>query len=285
MNVYHLSKFHYDVFTPDHWANLLWLLAPETQNNNDSKFEPLDLSPLYQYLADHEAQLRPRLNSALASPSLRLGKYCEQLLSFAFSVCEKYVLHCSGLQISEAGRTLGELDYVLSGPRLDTVHMEMAVKFYLRLPTGELVGPALKDSLRQKESHLTKVQLPMSLRAAAVSLLEERGVAIKERRVFMPMRLFEPYNQGSLDRTWMPICEFIELKDRDWYPVPRLCWPGAYQLDVASAPKVDVVARFMDGGSRPLMLTNSLGELIFLVADDWLLEAVKFVEVEKQGES
>jgi len=285
MSVFHQSRFHYDIFKPDHWANLLWLLAPESQQHDNSKFEAIDFTVLQHYLIVNEKVLRPQLEITLEKPSLRLGKYCEQLMNFALEVCADYTVHCAGLQVSDAGRTLGELDYVLSGPGLDMMHIEMAVKFYLQLPSGELLGPGLKDSLLQKERHLSNVQLPMSSRKCVVALLADKGIKVKGRRVFMPMRLFAPYDGSSFNGTWISVSEFSGIVGCNWYPVPRLCWPGVDQLDVARATRVDVLDRFFEGGRQPTMLRNELGDLVFLVDDDWQQKAESFVLREKQGES
>lgn len=72
--------------------------------------------------------------------------------------------HLANLQITSETATLGELDLLI--PRQDhTLHLELALKFYLGTPGG-WVGPNRRDRLDQKLAHTHMQQLTLPQRAA-----------------------------------------------------------------------------------------------------------------------
>lgn len=141
-----------------------------------------------------------------AGLSLRLGRHAERLVHFAMEHAEGLQLLAANLPVRRAVphgvQTLGELDFVwrdlASG---ETVHWEMAAKFYLMIgeddgaaPRREaFVGPNLVDRLGDKLDHLVHRQLSLSRSAEARALL---GHTVDRREVYLLGWLF--YRDGRV---------------------------------------------------------------------------------------
>ena len=124
--------------------------------------EAIDRERLETFLADQQAQRAGRY---------RVGQYFEDLVHY-------YLTHHAdthdlrrGLQILDDARTLGELDFVYRDADSRPVHLETAVKFYLRVHdanpigshyVGDYIGPNANDTLQKKVRRLREHQLPMS---------------------------------------------------------------------------------------------------------------------------
>ena len=99
--------------------------------------------------------------------SMRLGFRFEELWHRALT--SSAVPYVANLQITAPDSTLGELDLLI--PRADhTLHLELALKFYLGTPNG-WVGPNRRDRLDQKLAHTRSQQLTLPQRAAAQGIL------------------------------------------------------------------------------------------------------------------
>jgi uncharacterized protein len=119
------------------------------------------------WLAALDADPLPLHEMLRARPQSRLGLYAEQLLAYFFA-------HGTGPRLVEAnravrvdGHTLGECDFLLTGPGGQPLHWELAVKCYLHAggPTTSLaqyVGPNLADRFDLKLDRLLGHQLMLS---------------------------------------------------------------------------------------------------------------------------
>lgn len=110
------------------------------------------------------------------SRSLRLGRHAERLLHFALQHAPGMDLLAANVPIRRANghgiQTLGELDVVWHDPATaETVHWEMAAKFYLMVDDmadrRAFVGPNLVDRLGDKLDHIVRRQLPLGRTAEA----------------------------------------------------------------------------------------------------------------------
>ncbi|MEE2961217.1 MAG: DUF1853 family protein [Myxococcota bacterium] len=94
----------------------------------------------------------------------RVGRYLEALLQFWFTTHEQTKVLASQIQIFDRNQTIGELDYLLESEHI-TVHVEAAVKYYLKIRKGEswldFVGPNINDNLDNKISKLAQKQLTL----------------------------------------------------------------------------------------------------------------------------
>jgi hypothetical protein len=123
----------------------------------------------------------------------RLGRYFEALLAFWLSHDPGYELLYHDLQMQVDGRTLGAFDFIVRDRVTDaTVHIEVAIKFYLGTGGDEWPGPNRGDSLPRKLAHMQQVQSRLSLNPAVRQQLLDIGVAIDRRMVMLKGRLFYP---------------------------------------------------------------------------------------------
>lgn len=192
---------------PDHWANLLWALSsPHIVRGNGLPWLPpqrrAELADFFSR-ADISARLAPLLNKDLSSgdrhgSASRLGVYFENLWAFAFTNHPHYELRYRNLPLRVAGRTLGELDFVVHHlPSGHTEHWEIAVKFYLQV-TGEYwVGPGLRDRLDIKLARMREHQLPLIRQPAALEILQQYNIQIERQWALMPGRLFRPLDNDA----------------------------------------------------------------------------------------
>ncbi|GAB3260267.1 DUF1853 family protein [Chitinimonas naiadis] len=112
-----------------------------------------------------------------ASPAFRLGRYAEGLMQAAFAQLPGHRLLANQLAVREQGTSLGEYDFLLAQPDgLPALHIELAVKFYIALPTEQglyYVGPGLRDALELKLARLYEHQLRLSHTPAGQAALPE----------------------------------------------------------------------------------------------------------------
>ncbi len=94
----------------------------------------------------------------------KLGHLYEDALAVMLDATPRYDALASGIQIQQAaGRTLGELDFLVKDRRTDQlIHLELAVKFYLAVETEcdpLLPGPDTRDNYYRKLQKMRTHQL------------------------------------------------------------------------------------------------------------------------------
>ncbi|SMF40155.1 hypothetical protein SAMN02745866_02598 [Alteromonadaceae bacterium Bs31] len=171
----------------------------------------------------------------------KLGKYFETLLDFGLQLLPWAVFATAArnVQLIENGRTLGEVDFLLSATNKHYLHLEAAVKFYLRpkLSKGENFnnwhGPNAKDRLDKKVSHLRNKQLALlkkvnaqsdAIQHSALSFLTPKDFTHMEARFYLKGMLFIHWEEpASLPATlnpnlllghWLYYSEFVDLVSR-----------------------------------------------------------------------
>ncbi len=109
----------------------------------------------------------------------RLGFLYQHVVSELFSNSNQYNLLAEEIQLSENGRTLGAVDFIVEDLAEKQIeHWEVAIKFYLL--HGELwYGPNAKDRLDLKLSRMLDHQLAMSSSKAFHSKFPEWSNATK----------------------------------------------------------------------------------------------------------
>ena len=121
------------------------------------------------------AQRPQPLLQVLESVPRRLGLYAEALLGFWLEHDPQLQLIARHQPLREGKRTLGDFDFILRSPEQGTIHLELAVKFFLGLPGASSpdhwVGTTLDDSLGIKGRHIVEHQLQLSHHPAAHRLL------------------------------------------------------------------------------------------------------------------
>jgi hypothetical protein len=135
-------------------------------------------------------------------PTRRLGLYFESLWSFFLRHYEGVELLAENLQIHRQKRTLGEFDYVYRERRSQRlVHMELAVKFYLGVPTAEQqspspwhqwIGPSCRDRFDLKLNKLLTRQTRLAEIPEGREALDSLGVRGEEVQMWVGGVLFQP---------------------------------------------------------------------------------------------
>ena len=107
-----------------------------------------------------------RSDLARASVPRRVGHYFERLVYFYLTRVRACAIVGHRQQITENGRTVGELDFLFRDEFESLHHWEVAVKFFLYYPPdnpsgSHFVGPNPQDNLERKAHRLRTHQLPL----------------------------------------------------------------------------------------------------------------------------
>ncbi len=109
----------------------------------------------------------------------RLGVHFEDLFEFHLRLLPQISDLYSHIQIIEDKKTLGEADFLINHKGC-WQHVEIAIKFYLRVGQSEqmsdYLGPSLTDSLDRKVKHIEAKQLKLFETEAAKKILQAKGV-------------------------------------------------------------------------------------------------------------
>jgi len=152
--------------------------------------------PWLERLDDDPSELE---NMLAQQKDRRLGKYFETLWFYWFSKHPRYEILENNLQIIIDGETLGEIDFiVLDKTSKQTVHWEVAVKFYLGVDDTSKMsnwhGPNLRDRLDIKVQHLLQRQSVVSKDQRVRQWLTEKGLYIDQCAVILKGRLYYPWH-------------------------------------------------------------------------------------------
>lgn len=180
----------------------------------------------------------------MAPPKRRLGLYFEELYEVFLSELLGWEILLRNQQIQSAGRTLGELDFVVRNPHTGrTEHHEIAIKFYLgvadRITGSRWYGPNARDRLDLKTLHLTEHQSRRAQLPEALQLLSEHGITGPiEARIFMPGYLFYPLNTPlpepsevpaeHLRGGWVYTDEAAAMDSSGWVQLHKPHWIGPW---------------------------------------------------------
>jgi len=139
-----------------------------------------------------------------AQKDRRMGKYFETLWYFWLLHNPRYQVVENNVQVIIDGETLGEIDFVLFDTKSrQTVHWELAVKFYLGAgPLHEMkswYGPNRRDRLDIKVAHLSERQSLLSRDKRASHWLSTQGIHIEQCAVILKGRLYYPWNERMVN--------------------------------------------------------------------------------------
>ena len=155
-------------------ADLAWAInsAPLVELGNETAWASIDPAAVdVDELADFMNVRAER----------RVGHYFENLVHYWLKHVRGVEMVAHRQPVREAGRTLGELDFVFRDEADRLTHWEAAVKFYLL--TNETppryLGPNTADSLARKIRRLREHQLPLSARCYEDVVI--RGAFVKGR--------------------------------------------------------------------------------------------------------
>jgi hypothetical protein len=151
-------------------AELSWLASAPLIYSSDPKSRLSSVNPLKISYTD-----------APLKQLHRLGIHFEELYRIHLNNTPEISDIYDHIQINDAGKTLGEADFLLK-QNGELTHLEIAIKFYLKTTdTGSLFdyhGPSLTDTLGRKVTHLIDQQLELFNQPAAIDKLQSMGLAI-----------------------------------------------------------------------------------------------------------
>ncbi|MCQ4287076.1 DUF1853 family protein [Pseudomonas stutzeri] len=258
-----------------------------------------DSAALSNWLLLHDRQ--PAILQAwLAQHSIRrLGLYYERLWQFALAQAPDVELVVANLPIRQGGQTLGELDLILRDAE-GVHHLELAVKFYLGLQTGDRrqhdhwLGPGSHDRLDIKLQRLCEHQLRLSSSHQAQALLTELTCRQIKSALWLGGYLFQPWQDGCelpaganpthLGGHWLRLCDWLHSAvtegDARWQPLPRQAWLAPAQLDDSQLWQPEGVQQWIANADRTQarllarMEPDADGrwverERLFVVPDNW----------------
>jgi hypothetical protein len=181
------------------------------------------------------------------SENLPLGKRAEIFASHLF-LNDPLILDLeSQIQFSKQNVTIGEIDFFLVTNEKKLVHLELAYKLYLEVPTSEgtiYVGPNRKDFLHLKLAKLQERQLPLLFDPTVQKWINERFGSIEiSQKVYIKAQLFRrldlsedesPELSGNLQQGyWCDLNTFSKQlahegqyfipEKQDWFVHPERC--------------------------------------------------------------
>lgn len=185
------------------------------------------------WLTRLDADPTPLLAHLAREHDHRLGSRFESLLAFwlAWPDNPAYRLLARNLPIRDAGRTLGELDFLVHDRHAGVLqHWEVAVKFFLGVRPGgatcDWIGPGLRDRLDLKLTRLHTHQLRLCRTVPARAQLSAMGLEAPTPVCLVKGRLFYP--AGVNVGTWAPADATPDHLQGWWQNSAGLCtrWQG-----------------------------------------------------------
>jgi hypothetical protein len=235
---------------------------------------------------------QPLRDAVSGQKDLRLGNYFETLWQFWLAGNDRYRLLYANLPVRSPDRTLGEFDLLVKDSETgDTLHWELAVKFYLGVgdtaQPANWWGPAQRDRLDIKTARLVEHQSRLSQHPHAGVLLQQLGIRIDATWVILKGRLFYPLGASATPPHgahpahergfWVTAGAFSALEQALWLPLQRRQWlaPVSHVEPVHCVESSALVARWRD---RPLRYPLCVARIVngtetergFVVPDEWL---------------
>ncbi|MFL3654063.1 MAG: DUF1853 family protein [Halioglobus sp.] len=158
--------------------------------------------PRQAWLAQLDQNAAPLITHLAQQPTHRLGIYFEQLWHFFLQQDPEVELVAHNLPIRHQGRTVGEFDCLYYCHRRKChVHLELAVKYFLRLPRTKVsdipsalsdwVGPDNRDRLDLKLEQLLKRQILLGDHCAAQHTLRDLNILNLTKEIALKGYLFQ----------------------------------------------------------------------------------------------
>lgn len=188
-------------------AELAWVIrsAPSMSNSSGSGlYSTLDRTWCHEqfefhknwldYLDEQPEEIEKYFQQ---SKTLLLGKRFEAFVQFWFEESPFFELLAYNVQLSNNGRTIGEIDFIVKDNRSDeTLHIEAACKFYLSNKNSQQwkhwVGPNGNDNLQLKMNKLDK-QLAICSTIEGKEFLSKNAINQPIACLFMKGYFFHHY--------------------------------------------------------------------------------------------
>jgi len=175
-----------------------------------------------------------------------LGKRMERFMHWQIEQSGLFDVVSAGLQITEEGVTIGELDFLIKERKSGVpVHLEMAYKLYLYRPDeisidDRWTGPNLRDNLYRKIDKLKTRQFTLLQHPATKQLLKAMDLneAVISQQLCLKTQLYLPLGNPELPKGIHPhqvagywirpeqlklyaSCQFFVPKKLNWSILPE----------------------------------------------------------------
>ena len=247
--------------------NLAWAIGSVpliNDPNNTTRLNILDdewmldrftrhLPWLYE-LDEHPAQLEQFL---LNEETKLIGKKFEALLKFWFSHSPWFELKASNLVITDQGRTIGEMDFIVFDKYSEELlHIEAACKYYYsrsgQSTWSDWWGPNHNDRMDLKMNKL-KEQIRLSKSKLGKTILHEYQVENPTSIVFLKGYFFYPFNElGACTKPQLAHphheagwylhqnqLESFRNTPKQWVILPKSHWISPYHEEGNKLPILD----------------------------------------------
>lgn len=170
--------------------DLNWLMQSQPlmlATSDVAIFRPQDIDEALTYLPTNPPTCISSCTYTYpAQPAYRLGKHFEDCVDRLFESSTANNIIARNIVIQTSERTIGELDLIYQDSSSETIHLELAIKFYLLKKRGtqltDFIGPAGHDRLDLKWDRLRQHQLPLSKTAQVTDFLQQQSISLPTRR-------------------------------------------------------------------------------------------------------
>lgn len=250
------------------------------------------------WLRSLDREPQPLLDHLAKTSTTRLGLYFERLWHFFLIHDPEVTLIAHNLPVRSASRTLGEFDCIyFCHQRQRSVHLELAVKFYLSAPQARSsdqrlwLGPASVDRLDLKLQRMLSHQIRLADTPEGSATLAKLGVSEPLHEIEVKGRLFTywqqsappppAYNQALTLSHWCRVSELANLEEEAatlFLPLERSQWLSPVHDPDTTATNSSQLARQIAAAlatdSRPLQVAvidceKRERRRFFVVADHW----------------
>ncbi|MHA7878165.1 MAG: DUF1853 family protein [Saccharospirillum sp.] len=272
---------------PAHHAvvqDLIWVChAPPLLALNNSWTPRAELGDI-----DFTALTPEHLHSLYQARQGKLGAYFEALACAVITCSQHYRLLAQGVVIQGQHRTLGELDLLLQHrASREIVHLELAMKFYLKVPdcpdgAANWIGPGLRDFLHLKYHHLSKRQLTLPERALEANAWPVQLPFPDRSLAWVTGRLYYPWPEqptgpepliatGHLHSQWLTRSTFqCHHFEGQW--LRKAHWLSGAVEGAPGQPSHGLPAQWLGNPARDRAI-DTPDRHWFIVPDDWLARA------------
>ncbi len=207
--------------------------------------------------------------------SLRHGLRYERFLTYFFHRHPDIEVLAADLPVRRSNRTIGQFDFVLNVGG-QTIHVEVAIKYYLRLDqswrTDRCLGTDLTDRLDIKLAHSLGRQLHLGSHKAAVGALSAYGIdRLDGAQLDLKGILFDRIeeldcNSDGIPNYWFCTRDKLEAlrwaRDLDWALVTGDRWFSPVLCSEVECEKLPAVLDLTDS-KRPTIVAglDGSGEL------------------------
>ncbi|NVK22153.1 MAG: DUF1853 family protein [Kangiellaceae bacterium] len=283
------------------YNDLRWLIdSPQllAVDSNSSAQSLLDRIPLPQLsqLNSHQSDLAQLKLENQFPKTYRLGVYFEQLWQYVLCFDDDFANAQHNRQVIIDKCTLGEFDSLIYDKNSSqTLHCELAVKFYLQVGEGlhlsDWVGPNLKDRFDLKYQRLFEHQLQLSRQPKVLEWLKQQQITIEQIKLLTKGRLFYPYDQFIKQQFVYPeqmnpvhdkgfwltdtkLLKMLNNSNYQWYELPKMYWLSSITADDI-ANLVPINSTYLQANLMQIVAMDNENEVMrgFMVTEEWLDKA------------